>query len=250
MIAKDRQHQIVALVRTRGAASVAELSDELGVSQATVRRDLVELDTTGELVRSYGGATLPQHPEKPFHVSSIEGFEMKDALAAHAAALVEDGAVIALDIGTTTPLIARRLRGRPVTVITSNFGVIDELRDDDTVELIILGGSLRRNYQSLVGPLTENALKHLSADLFFLSCTGVRPNGHVVDDMAVEAPIKQAMIQASTKVALLAPHTKFPGTGTFRVTTLSNVDYLVTSPGAPTEAFDSVIHANGKVITT
>lgn len=249
MIARDRQHQIVALVRTRGAATVTEIADELHVSQATVRRDLAELDATGTLERSHGGATLPQRPEKPFHLSSVEDFDLKDAIAEQAVSVVEDGAVIALDIGTTTPLIARRLRGRRVTVITANLGVVDELRDDDTVDLVILGGSLRRNYQSLVGPLTEGALKQLNADLFFLSCTGIRPNGHVVDDMAVETPIKQAMIEASTEVALLAPATKFPGTGTFRVTSLEEIDYIVASAGAPTDALDTVIQANGKVIT-
>ncbi|MFD0444066.1 DeoR/GlpR family DNA-binding transcription regulator [Streptomyces rhizosphaericus] len=66
--------------------------------------------------------------------------------------------------------------------------MLDELRDDDAVRLVMLGGVLRRNYQSLVGSLTEQALRQVSADLLFLSCTGVRPNGHVVDNMAVEAP--------------------------------------------------------------
>ena len=248
MIAKDRQRRLLHLVRERGAASVVELAAEMRVSQATVRRDLVELDANGELVRTYGGAVVSAVDEKPFHVSSIEDFELKDAVAERAAALVPDGAVVLLDIGTTTPLLARRLRGRPVTVITGNLGVLDELRDDDAVKLVLLGGVLRRNYQSLVGTLTENALRQLNADLFFLTCTGVRPNGHVVDDMAVETPIKQAMVQSATQVVLLAPETKFPGTGTLRVTTLEEVDVLVTTSGAPERSLSTVLQSDGKVI--
>lgn len=219
------------------------------MSQATVRRDLLELDANGELLRTYGGAVTTEVDEKPFHVSSIEDFELKDAVAAKAVELIEDRAVIVLDIGTTTPLIARRLRGRPVTVITSNLAVLDELRDDDEVKLVLLGGVVRRNYQSLVGTLTENSLRQLSADIFFLTCTGVRPNGHVVDDMAVETPIKQAMLKSSTQTVLVAPETKFPGTGTLRVTTLDDIDVLVTTRGVPDTARDAVLQANGKVIT-
>ena len=65
-----------------------------------------------------------------------------------------------LDIGSTTPLVARELRGRPVTIITSNLAVLDEVRGDDAVELVLLGGVLRRNQQSLVGPLAEQVVGH------------------------------------------------------------------------------------------
>jgi len=172
----------------------------------------------------------------------------RQAIAARAAELVPDDSVILLDIGTTTPLIARRLVGRPVTVITNNLGVLDELRDDDTVRLVLLGGVLRRNYQTLVGSLAQTSLRDISADLFFLSCTGVRPNGHVVDDMAVEAPIKQAMIEAAGQVILLAPHTKFPGTGILRVCDLAEVDVLVTTAEAPSATTQLCTDAGGKVV--
>lgn len=175
------------------------------------------LDRDGELLRTYGGAALPLRgavqdaaDEEPFDVSAAHDRAMKEAMAEHAAALVADESVVVLDIGATTPLIARRLRGRPV----------------------MLGGVLRRNYQSLVGPLTERALSQVSADLLFLSCTGVRANGHVVDDMAVEEPIKRAMIEAADRVVLVASEAKFPGTGSLRLCALSDIDVLVTTGGA------------------
>lgn len=229
------------------------LAERLRVSESTIRRDLKLLDRDGELVRTYGGAALTPRgtaTEAPFDVSAAHDRATKLAMAEQAATLVPDDSVIVLDIGTTTPLIARCLRGRPVTVITSNIAVLDELRDDETARLVLLGGVLRRNYRSLVGSLTETALRQVSADLLFLSCTGVRANGHVVDDMAVEAPIKQAMIEATDKVVLVASEAKFPGTGSLRLCSLSDVDILVTTRGADPATVELCRQAGGRVLVT
>jgi DeoR/GlpR family transcriptional regulator of sugar metabolism len=246
-----RHARIVESLRVTGVASVRELAERLQVSESTIRRDLTELDRHGELVRTYGGAALTARTtaEEPFDVSAAHDRAVKEAMAERAAELVADDTVVVLDIGTTTPLIARRLRGRPVTVITSNLAVLDELRDDDAVRLVLLGGVLRRNYQSVVGALTESALRQVSADLVFLSCTGVRANGHVVDDMAVEAPIKQAMVEAAPRVVLVAGESKFPGTGSLRLCSLTDIDVLVTSAGADPHTLDLCRQAGGQVIT-
>jgi len=98
----------------------------------------------------------------------------------------------------------------------------------------VLGGVLRRNQQSLVGPLAEQVLGQLSADVMFLSCTGVR-GGRVLDNMAVEAPIKHALIAASHRIVLLASELKFPGSGALRLCSLDEVDVLITTPGTPEE---------------
>lgn len=246
-----RRAQIVSSVRTKGAASVRELAESLKVSESTIRRDLDVLDRNGELVRTYGGAApSPQQaaPEISFAASAERDSEGKEAVARRAAALVEDDMVVVLDIGTSTRLIARHLRGRPVTVITANLAVFDELRDDDAVRLVLVGGVVRRNYLSLVGSLTEAALRQVSADLVFLSCTGVRSNGHVVDDMEVETQIKRAMIEAADRVVLVASETKFPGTGSLRVCSLGQLDTLITTAGADPQTLELCRQAGGKVI--
>ena len=201
---------------------MVQLAEALGVSESTIRRDLDILAKGGQLERLYGGAMLTPGSranitdsggvEDPFVSETRADFELRRRMAAEAAALVDDGDVVVLDIGSTTPLVARELRGRPVTIITSNLAVLDEVRGDDAVELVLLGGVLRRNQQSLVGPLAEQVVGQLSADVIFLSCTGVR-GGRVLDNMAVEAPIKQALIAASHRIVLLASEIKFPGSG-------------------------------------
>lgn len=229
-----------------------ELAAGLQVSESTIRRDLRFLDRNGELVRSYGGAALSPRsngakPEDPFDVMADHDRAVKAAMAVKAAELVPDDSVVLLDIGTSTAMIARRLRGRPVTVITGNLAAFDALRDDEAVRLVLLGGVLRRNYLSLVGSLTEQALRQVSADLVFLSCTGVR-TGRVLDDMAVEAPIKQAMLEVADRRVLVASGKKFPGTGSLRVCALDDIDTLITTTGADPETVGAYQQAGGKVI--
>ncbi|MBF4606067.1 DeoR/GlpR family DNA-binding transcription regulator [Curtobacterium sp. VKM Ac-1393] len=259
MILRERQNRIIKALRADGAASVQELADALSVSPATIRRDLEMLDRNGELVRTWGGAVLAPRAtaqedddgeaiETPFEEAG--DLDLKRRMAEAAAAMVTDGQVVILDIGTTTPQIAELLRGRDITVITTNLAVFDVLRDDEAVRLVLLGGVVRRNYRTLVGSLAEAALEHVSADVLFLSCTGVRANGHVVDNMAVEAPIKQSMIAAADRVVLLASERKFPGTGALRLCSLADVDTLITTTGAPDETLAHSRNAGGEVITT
>lgn len=243
------------MVHSAGAASVRSLAEQLNASESTIRRDLQELDRNGELARTYGGALSPARlarrpAEKPYALDAPRDLALKQSVALAAAALVREGDVVILDIGTTTPLLARELRGREVTVITSNLGVLDELRADEAVRLVVLGGVVRRNYQSLVGSLVELGLGHTHADAVFLSCTGVRPNGRVVDDMAIESPVKHAMIEAAEQVVLLATERKFPGSGSLRVCSLSEVTTLVTTGGADAATVQLCRDAGGKVITT
>ncbi|MDR6971632.1 DeoR/GlpR family DNA-binding transcription regulator [Leifsonia shinshuensis] len=255
MIVNERRQRILNELRASGAASVPELAETLGVSASTIRRDLEILDRNGELTRSYGGAVLrsgmtvqegPESPETPYDDSA--DIDLKVRVAKAALPYVQDGSVVLLDIGTTTPFLARMLRGRDITVVTSNLAVFDELRNDSSVRVVLLGGVLRRNMRTLVGSITAASLQQISADVMFLSCTGVRAGGAIVDDMAVETPLKQAMIASSDKVVLLASEAKFPGTGALRVCELSDVDVLVTTDGAPAEAIEMCRASGGEVV--
>lgn len=234
----QRHAQIVARLRSGGAVSVGELSHELGVSASTIRRDLHELDETGILTRVHGGASLTPFlvpdadTERPFDAVAQADRADKEAVAKRAAGLVRDGEVVLLDIGTTTRLIARQLRGRRVTIGTNSLAVLDELRDDDDVELILLGGMVRRAYHSLVGVLTEDALRQLRADRAFIGTSGIDREGYVMDTTIVEVPVKRAMIAAATQVVVVADRHKVPGNGSLRVCGPEKVDVLITNDGA------------------
>ena len=224
------------MLRVSGPTTVDDLAQLLGVSASTIRRDLARLRSRGALERVRGGAQVSGEPDRvggtepPFSPWPGRDSEDKDAVGARAAGLVEDGDVVLLDIGTTVLHLARHLRGRRLTVITSNLAVLDVLRDDPVVELTLLGGVVRPRCLSLVGLLTETALGQVRGDVAFLGTSGVRASGEVLDDIGVEVPVKRSMMAAAGRTVLLADRHKFPGTGALKVCDLADVSAVVTNP--------------------
>ena len=145
---------------------------------------------------------------------------------------MRDGDVVLLDIGTTTMMLAQRLRGRPITVVTASLAVLDVLREDTRVDLILLGGQVRRSYHSLVGSLTEESLRQVCATIAFIGASGVRADGTVLDSTAVEVPVKRSLLRAADRAILLADRHKFPGSGALRVCMLDELAGIVTNQGA------------------
>jgi DeoR/GlpR family transcriptional regulator of sugar metabolism len=253
MLAHERAERIVERLRERGTVSAQELVRILQVSAPTIRRDLERLESEGVLRRVHGGAFLAQAAadgttEAPFAEVVSANAPGKDAVAAAAARLVSPGHVVLLDIGTTTMRIARQLRGHQVTVITGSLAVLDVLRHDESVDLVMLGGSVRRNFHSLVGPLTEDSLASVSADIAFLSCTGVRPDGSVVDDISQEATLKRAMVHSADRVVLAAPASKFPGTGSLRICRVGDLNDIITTADADEVTLEHARQAGANVI--
>lgn len=232
MLSERRHGLILRTLRTDGPATISALTEKLGVSSATIRRDLAQLDEEGLLKRVYGGAAPIEGRDDPFVDIATVRVAEKDAIAVRCAELVKDGETVLLDIGTTAHRVARQLRGRSLTVITSSLAVFDELQDEETIQLMLLGGVLRRDYRSLIGFLTEDNLRQVRADRLFLGTSGVRPGGQVMDTTVVEVPVKRAMIAASDHVVLVADRAKFPGSGMARVCGPEELDTVVTDAPA------------------
>ena len=248
MLSERRHGLILRTLRTNGSATISALSEQLGVSSATIRRDLVQLGEEGLLKRVYGGAAPVEDRDDPFvDVATVRVAE-KDAIAVRCAELVKDGETVLLDIGTTAHRIARQLRGRSLTVITSSLAVFDELKDEESIQLVLLGGVLRRDYRSLVGFLTEDNLRQVHADRLFLGTSGVRPGGQVMDTTVVEVPVKRAMIAASDHVVLAADLAKFPGSGMARVCGPQELSTVVTNAPADDRTRAALREADVEVI--
>ena len=228
------RHRAITDAVRANAVSVHDLVDSLGVSEATIRRDLAELASAGVIRRVHGGAAPVSEVEidRPYEEVADDAAAAKRAIARRAAQLIRDGDSVLLDIGTTTGALARELRGRRITVITSSLAVVDELREDPVVEVVVLGGLLRRRYHSLVGTLTEESLRQVRASIVFLGTSGVSVAGEVLDTTSVEVPTKRGLIASGDRVVLLADHTKFPGQGSLRVCDLDAISTLVTTATA------------------
>ncbi|MCV2394948.1 DeoR/GlpR family DNA-binding transcription regulator [Actinotalea sp. M2MS4P-6] len=247
MLTATRQAEILRLLQESGAVAVEDLADRFGVSASTIRRDLNVLSAEGLLRRVRGGSI--EADAVPFADVARQAATEKERVAEAAAALVRDGDVVLVDIGTTTAGLARRLRGKRITVLTSSLAVVDELRDDDDVELVVLGGVVRKNYQSMVGMLTEQAISQLRAHVCFLGTSGVRPDGVVMDTTGIEVPVKRAMIASAERTVLLADRTKFPGTGLLDVCGANAVQTLVTNVDADPATLDTFRLAGAEVVT-
>jgi DeoR family fructose operon transcriptional repressor len=232
MLTQQREAAIVERVRTAGSATVEELSRVLAVSGTTIRRDLERLELTGVLRRVHGGATLPETGADELEDPDADAAE-KRAIAAVAAGLIRDGDVVLLDIGHTTLAIARHLRDRPVTLVTNNLWILRVLGDNPACTLILLGGTVGSKPGTVSGPLTEQMLDLIHADVAVISSGGVRPDGAVVTDLNQEATIKHRMSRAADRSILVVTSLKFPGEGAFRIASLQDFDTIVTTADAP-----------------
>jgi len=227
------------LVNIRGSMSVTDLVESLEVSEATVRRDLDELARRGLLERVRGGACRQRAAVRPeadlsaFSVVAGQASAEKHAIARLAVDQIEDGDVVALDIGTTVFAMCEYLRSRRITVVTASLAVVRTLSNAASIDLVVMGGVLRANYESMVGILTESCFRQVRVDVAFLGAAGIRPDGSVLDSTPSEVPIKRAMLDISSRSWLLADHQKFPGSGFLEIASLHHFTGLI-SDEAPT----------------
>lgn len=199
----------------RGSVSVSALEAEFGISPMTARRDLDELERQGLARRTHGGAVLPgqsSHEDSFFQRLEVST-EDKERLATAAVQLVEPGEAVFVDSSTTGFFVAQRLVRDNVkcTLLTNSVPIMQLVAEADAaqVELIGLGGSLRKLTRSYVGPLALAGVEAHFADLVLFSVKGVTPGGHLTDPDALEAEIKRAMIKRARRSVLLVDGTKF-----------------------------------------
>jgi DeoR/GlpR family transcriptional regulator of sugar metabolism len=239
MLTDERRERILERLRSHGRVLASDLLSEFQVSPDTIRRDLRELDEAGLIRRVHGGA-LPRHGDNTaFAVRARRAPEAKASIARRAASLVSDGQVIVIDGGTTTLEVARALRADlNVTVITNSIPIALALADHQGVEVIVVGGTLRRRSRVTLGAATIDTLRAVRADILFLGVCGLHPEiGVTVEDMD-ERHVKAAMIAGAAEVVGLADHDKLGTALSFVVAPLTEVTHLVTDAAAGEEALD------------
>jgi DeoR family fructose operon transcriptional repressor len=235
VFAEERKQQILAALKRAPAIRAAELGLALGTSLASIRRDLADLERSGLLKRTHGGAISndlvalePSLAEKEDQYQAE-----KAAIGVTAASLVQPGDTIFLDAGSTTRQIARELRRhRNLTVVTNALSVATELAASD-LEIILTGGQLRRGVLSQVGPIAEQAIAGLHVDKLFLAANGVDLAKGITTPNLIEARTKRTMVDSAREVILVADHSKFGRVTLGRVCGLERLDAIVTDEGLP-----------------
>lgn len=212
LLNEERRRAILNTLNRDGRVLVKDLAEEFQISQITIRKDLEVLQGRGLLHRTHGGALTP--PSGALSDPSVQEKEKlhraeKMRIAQAAVRLVEEGQSILLDSGTTTMAIARALRHfRTLTVITNAINIAAELANTE-IEVILTGGTVRKNSFSLVGYLAEETLRHLSADTLFLGVDGFETRLGLSTPNLQEASVNRVMVEISQRVVAVCDSSKF-----------------------------------------
>ena len=253
-----RRERIVELVEERGFVRVADLSDRFGISEVTLRADLDALAKESLVYRIHGGATAARSgaklaAEKPFEQTAQTWAAQKRDIGAAAAALVESGQTIILDVGTTTSAIGAALAAREdltdVVVVTSALNIAVALeRVIPRFTVIVTGGTLRPLQHSLVDPLAGAVLGQIRADIAFIGCSGVDDVSGITNVNLPEADIKRRMLAAAARGIVVADASKLGVTQHSRVASLEDIHGLITS-GDAEPAYLERLRATGLGVT-
>lgn len=236
-MATDRKADIRNYLFAHGQTAVQDLAQAVGTSLATIRRDLTEMERAGLVERLHGAARIASgaRGEVDFAVRENTNLAAKRALAMAVYPSIKPGSTIFLDAGTTVLQLARQIKlmRLPVTVFTNGLVVAQELADVPEVTLCILGGRLREENMSVVGPLAMAMLEGLWFDQLFLGASAISDDGWVTSHDPEEASINAKMVSRAQDVKLLLDHSKLGQRATYTVFRLSGDETLVTDRALP-----------------
>ncbi len=256
MLARHRQALILQAVRSDGSARVSDLTQRLGVSDMTIRRDLEVLARDGLVEKVHGGAVLPGTPASPepgLEAKLVLERSEKNAIARAAARLVRPGTAIAVAAGSTTLALAQCLLDVPgLTIVTNSLRVMNAFNGtrglDGTADSVILTGGVRTASDALVGPMADLTIRSLHFDLLFLGCFGFDGEAGLTTPNLAEAETNRTFIRVARRVVLLADHTKWGVVSLSSFARLNEVDVLVTDDLLPADARTEAAETVGEVV--
>jgi len=249
LIPAQRREQIQEYLTQHKIAPSSELSSLLGVSEATVRRDLEWLENEGILYRTHGGAILSQHvqQEPEYTLRAKRQVEQKRAIGHLAAGLIKDGDIVFINSGTTTTHLIRQIRSNAdITVVTNNLTAALEVNE---LELILVGGEFQPKSNSIAGRFAIDNLKQIYADQAFIGVDGISiERGFTVPSIA-EAEIVRMMIERTNgPVSILADHTKWDNVSNFVVANIDQVQRIITDQALRPIAREALLNLEVEVI--
>ena len=242
MLQLERQVRIKEHLVEKGFASIEELSKVFSVSEMTIRRDLDELQNQGLIQRIYGGA---MDKDRVFFEMSVSAKEdqfayEKEKIGKEAANLVKNDETIFIDSGTTTLEVAKNLKYKKITIITNALNVAVELAVCQDIEIIVIGGLLRKKVLNTVGPQAEAFIKELRVDKAFIGVEGVDPESGISVPDILNAHCKQGMMDIAKESIVVVDHSKLGRTTTSSFAPLEKVDLVLTDDRADPEMVEKI----------
>lgn len=226
---EERRQQIIHILMQEGKVTAANLSERLGVSEDTIRRDLKDLEKAGQLNRVHGGA-LPKSPSvAPYKQRQEQNTSAKTVIAKAVAKLIQPDQVILIDSGTTALEVARQLPPNlQVSVITTSPPVVMALSEHPYINVIMLGGNLDKTSMTVTGATTQEALSRIRADICILGVCSLHKDIGVTTITYEEAQMKRLMIHNSAKVIAASTAEKLGTASAFVITSIKHISHIVT----------------------
>lgn len=227
----ERKEKILELLREKKSVRILDVSKELRVSRETIRKDINEMEEEGLLKKTYGGAILDEaNMETDYDRRRSENEREKDQIAQRALKFIEPGDTIYLDYGTSTYRLAEKLTSfSDLTVVTNSIPIVNLLIHSPGINLIILGGHIRKNEDSLFGTFGLNNAKEIFVDIGFFGCAGIDLKSGVTNYHMGEIEISKMMLDHSQSVILLADTTKFGKSALYKTAELEDLDIVITT---------------------
>lgn len=230
MFPLERQKKIIELLMVKKVLKMTELTEELNISVDTLRRDINLLAKQGKIEKIYGGVKLlqPNFGESTINERMVSHLQEKQSIAKTCSGLINDGDCIYIDSGSTTFQIAKYIKNKKnLTVVTNSVPVITELMNSD-VELIIIGGKVRKNEQSIVTFEYLFNFSELNIQKAFICTSGITLEKGISDYNLEEALTRKKIIELSKKIYIAADSTKFGKDVTIGIASLDKIDTIIT----------------------
>ena len=247
----DRLSSVLERLSGNGSVGVGDLAGELGVSPATVRRDLRLLEDQHLLTRTHGGAVAQGVLyELPLRYRSARHGEQKLRIAREAAARISEGTAVGLTGGTTTTEVARALVATPrLTVVTNSLSIASELAVRPNLKLVVTGGVARAESYELVGPLAESSLAGLNLDVVLVGVDGISARAGLTTHHEVEAHTNRALIDRASVVIVVTDSSKLGVVAFAQICELGRITEVITDEEAAPAAVRELT-AEGIQVTT
>lgn len=253
MLIAERHQKIIELVNERKSIRVSELSKIFSKTEETIRRDLEKLEAQEKLIRSHGGAMSIQDAnsiEVPYFEREITNVKEKQQIALEAVKHVEEGDKIILDASTTAWYMAKSLPDISITIVTNSIKVAMELSTKKQITVISLGGILRPESLSFVGPLAESSLDSYYVNKAFISCKGFHLTRGMSESSEQQARIKQKMIANSNALYIMLDHSKFNLQAFTQLGPVNSIDCMITDKKTDQTIIDHLTEQSIQVIQT
>ncbi|MBN2739767.1 MAG: DeoR/GlpR transcriptional regulator [Rhodobacteraceae bacterium] len=230
-----RQSKILERARDTGSVAVEDLADQFTVSVQTIRRDLSELAEAGLIERVHGGAVIRAGVTNfAYDARRRMNEAAKSAIAKACARAIPDNCSIILNLGTTTEAVARELLGhRNITVVTNNINVANILLANDSCDIMVAGGNLRRVDGGLVGDLTADFINQFKVDYAVIGASALDDEGDLLDFDLAEVRVSRMILRRARKVFLVTDASKLARTAPVRLASLSEIDTLFIDAALP-----------------